>query len=168
MNNFLKKQDSACSSDFQSFISAFYWKTGKAQDIGKRSEQQDAVGIQLASNENNNALLAVLADGMGGIHNGAEFSRIAVETHMDSFQSALNLYQRPENILLSLVLQANRNANRIYDEAEPGGTTLLSVLFLDKKQNEGVHLPRREAVTERKEYSRFSLGMGRRHKTRNG
>lgn len=161
MNNFLKKQDSTCSPDFQSFISAFYWKTGKAQDIGKRAEQQDSIGIQLASSDNSNALLAVLADGMGGMHNGAEFSHIAVETHMDSFQSALDSYQKPENVLLSLALQANSNANRIYDEAEPGGTTLLSVLFLDKKQNEGSHLLRKEVSPEQKEYSRlYFLSVG--------
>lgn len=155
MSNFPRKQDNASGSDFQSFISAFYWKTGKAQDIGKRAEQQDSIGIQLANSENTNALLAVLADGMGGMHDGAEFSRIAVETHMESFQSALNSYQKPENILLSLALQANSNANRIYDEAEPGGTTLLSVLFLDKKQNESGHLLKKEVGIEQKEYSRF-------------
>lgn len=108
-----------------------YWKIGYAQDIGSRSEQQDNLGTVWGSFHDRPALLAVLADGMGGMKDGAAFSRIAVEFHLENFQRVMDSTKYPPYALLSLALQANTEAHKIYDENKPGGTTLVSALFFD-------------------------------------
>ena len=82
-------------------ISTLYWKVGYAQDIGSRSEQQDSVGAVLGTFHDKPALLAVLADGMGGMKNGAEFSRITVDFHLENFQRLLNSTDRLPFVLLA-------------------------------------------------------------------
>jgi protein phosphatase len=51
------------------------WETGHAQDIGAREEQQDAYGF----GERGAAILAVMADGMGGHAGGAAAAEAAVQ-----------------------------------------------------------------------------------------
>lgn len=114
-------------------IAALYWKIGYKQDIGARKEQQDNYGVVLGVFQEKPALLAVLADGMGGMRNGAEFSRIAVDYHREHFQNALDTKTNPPDILLSLALGANKEANKIYDEDHPGGTTLISAFFFEDR-----------------------------------
>ncbi len=109
--------------------SSFYWKTGSRQDIGSRREQQDSCGVASGVYRGAPALIAVLADGMGGMNNGAEFSRITLDHHRKHFQHALDSGSDPAGILLSLAFGANREANAIYDEEHPGGTTLVSAFF---------------------------------------
>lgn len=111
-------------------INSFYWKAGYKQNVGSRSEQQDSVGVMMGSIGDREVLLAVLADGMGGMHDGAQFSKIAVESHLHNFHNVLNQYDKPPDILLALALQANKDANKIYNEDNPGGSTLASVLFI--------------------------------------
>lgn len=131
MNEDIKKQNTSGSTlQDPTVINSFFWKAGYKQDIGSRAEQQDNVGIMLGSVRGKEVLLAVLADGMGGMHDGAQFSRIVVDSHLRNFQSALNQYTRASTVLLSLALQANKDANMIYDEDNPGGSTLVSVLFV--------------------------------------
>lgn len=110
---------------------ALPWQLGLAQDIGARREQQDCIGTVTGSFRGRPALLAVLADGMGGMQDGARFSRIAVSCHQENFQRALDSAAQPAAALLSLALQANEQAHRIYDETRPGGTTLVTALFLE-------------------------------------
>ena len=47
------------------------WKFGQALNIGKRSEQQDRIGVF----HNGNKHLMVVADGMGGIPRGTNCRR---------------------------------------------------------------------------------------------
>ena len=110
--------------------STFYWKKGYQQDPGSRKEQQDTIGLALGNYHEKPALLAVLADGMGGMKDGVEFSRIVADYHCEHFQEALNQVSTPPGVLLSLALRANAEANKIYDEDDPGGTTLVSALFI--------------------------------------
>ena len=115
----------------QAVISSFFWKTGSAQDIGSRAQQQDNLGAVNGSFRGKPALLAVLADGMGGMHDGAQFSQIAVDSHIRFFQSALDSFNSPSEVLIFLAQQANREANAIYNVEKPGGTTLISVLITE-------------------------------------
>lgn len=114
-------------------ISAFYWKTGAQCNIGSRKEQQDDYGIVLGSYVGKPALLAVLADGMGGMKNGAQFSWIAVEYLIKHFQDALDTEAEPPDILMMLALEANKAANKIFDEENPGGTTLVAGMFVEDR-----------------------------------
>ena len=52
------------------------WKFGQAINIGKRSEQQDRVGVFHARNGKRHLL--VLADGMGGLQQGAQAAQIVI------------------------------------------------------------------------------------------
>ena len=52
-------------------ISSFYWKKGAQSNLGSRKEQQDDYGMALGTYKGKPTLLAVLADGMGGMKNGA-------------------------------------------------------------------------------------------------
>lgn len=128
----LKKID-AESAEGTGVISAPCWKTGYAQHIGSRREQQDKMGTVWGSFHGRPALLAVLADGMGGMENGAAFSRIAVDFQLENFQRILDSAKHLPYVLLSLALQANAEAHKIYDENKPGGTTLVTALFFDDR-----------------------------------
>lgn len=120
----LNLQDSAV-------INSFFWKIGYKQDVGSRECQQDSVGVMLGDAHGKEVLLAVLADGMGGMHHGELFSKTVVDSHLRNFQDALNQYDKFYNVLLALALEANKEAYRFYDEKEPGGTTLISALFVE-------------------------------------
>lgn len=111
-------------------ISSLYWKVGADSNIGSRSQQQDSYGVVLGDLKDRPALLAVLADGMGGMKNGKEFSQMAVDFHISHFQETLDRLSDPRLILLSLALRANEETAKIYDEEEPGGTTLVTALFV--------------------------------------
>ena len=108
------------------------WKIGYQQDPGDRKEQQDCVGFAVGVLREKPVLLAVLADGMGGMKNGADFSRITVSYHCEHFQETLKEVRTFPGILLALALHANKEANAIYNEDHPGGTTLISALFTEQ------------------------------------
>lgn len=60
---------------------------GNAQDIGRRQEQQDAFGFSdtESASAKKQGLLAVVADGMGGMAHGSEAGRNAVHTFLNAF-----------------------------------------------------------------------------------
>ena len=120
----LKLQDPAV-------INSFFWKVGYKQNSGSREDQQDSVGVMLGNHQGKEVLLAVLADGMGGMHYGGQFSKAVVDSHIRNFQTVLGRYTKYSNMLLALAWEANREAHRIYDEDSPRGTTLISALFLE-------------------------------------
>lgn len=113
-------------------IPVLSWKIGCAQNIGSRSEQQDSIDTVPGVFRDKPVLLAVLADGMGGMKNGAEYSRITVDFHRNHFQRILDASKDLPSALLSLALQANEEAHKIYDESKPGGTTLVAALLTDE------------------------------------
>lgn len=112
-------------------ISSFYWKKGAQSNLGSRKEQQDDYGMALGTYKGKPTLLAVLADGMGGMKNGAQFSWITVEYLMKNFQDALDTGLPPASVLLTLAHGANKEAHKIYDEEKPGGTTLIAGMFVE-------------------------------------
>jgi protein phosphatase len=61
---------------------------GNAQHIGTRSEQQDAFGIsEIGDSEflSHGGVLAVVADGMGGLEEGGKASRRAIKTFLEAY-----------------------------------------------------------------------------------
>ena len=109
------------------------WVLGYAQNVGARQQQQDCLGTATGSFQGKPVLLAVLADGMGGMKNGAEFSRIAVSFHVNHLQRILDECSALPNALLKLAVQANDEAHKIFEEDRPGGTTLISALFAEDR-----------------------------------
>lgn len=105
------------------------WTVGLYQNIGSRKEQQDSFGKIYSIFHEKPVLLAILADGMGGMKDGAQFSRITVNTHLEKFHSVVEKYENPVNVLLTLAHESNLEANKIYNPDKPGGTTLISAIF---------------------------------------
>jgi serine/threonine protein phosphatase PrpC len=63
---------------------------GNAQDVGRRTEQEDSFGFSDPTNHDfmaHSGLLAVVADGIGGLAHGAEASRIAVQSFLDVYSA---------------------------------------------------------------------------------
>lgn len=62
---------------------------GSGQIIGRREEQQDALGFgTVVLADGRQAPLAVLADGMGGHHGGAIAARLAIETFLGACRAS--------------------------------------------------------------------------------
>ncbi len=105
---------------------------GNAQHIGSRETQQDSFGI--SNNEDSvvaqSGLLAVVADGMGGLSNGAVFSKAAVQGALRSFQN-----EPPEKNDGATLLRVLKRAREAVAETnlDDGGTTFVAVLIRNKE-----------------------------------
>lgn len=87
-------------------------RIGKLHEQGERSGQQDCFGVSDESLIDSHGLLAVVADGMGGLSDGDKVSTAAVEAILDGF----TLYQgkgTPEQQLLLLAGQARESVNKL-------------------------------------------------------
>ena len=101
---------------------------GNEQDHGSRPEQQDSFGISSieASEIKKRGLLAVVADGMGGLNNGAVYSKAAVNGALCSFREE-EPEQSDEATLLRVLKRAKEEVAEtgLYD----GGTTFVATLI---------------------------------------
>ena len=97
---------------------------GQCQNIGKRSSQQDSKGLFGL----NNSLLAVVADGMGGLKNGDRVSRKIVQTIGEDCKSLGT--EKIKGNLMAMVAHANDEVSRMLgpDEVYKSGSTLVAVL----------------------------------------
>lgn len=99
---------------------------GKLHEIGGRKSQQDCFAVSPVDLAGSHGLLAVVADGMGGLADGDKVSQAAVATFLDGFFSAQG---EPGQILLSLTEQANRTVNRMLgSNIGKSGSTLVAGL----------------------------------------
>ena len=101
--------------------------------LGRRDSQQDSFAVSSLSDETlckNKGVLAVLADGMGGMSYGAEISRIVVETMIKGFSSE-NCASTSRDELMNLLYLANQRVADFLKEhpAGKGGTTLVAALL---------------------------------------
>ncbi len=107
-------------------------KIGKLHEQGERAGQQDCFGVSDESLIPDKGLLAVVADGMGGLSDGDRVSAVAVEAVLDSF----TLYQgrcTPEQQLTLLARQAVESVNGFLGTSgqSKSGCTLLLGLVRD-------------------------------------
>lgn len=103
-----------------------------AQNIGKREEQQDYFSFSDMFNKNERNLIgsvAVLADGMGGMQNGAAASRTAVEVFIDTFKK--EVYNVPD--IAQRLYAAMQSANEAVKKIDGAGSTLCAVAVKDWK-----------------------------------
>ncbi|MBV6432417.1 MAG: hypothetical protein IANPNBLG_02559 [Bryobacteraceae bacterium] len=111
---------------------------GNAQHIGSRRQQQDAFGFSNLANEafrKHGGMLAVVADGMGGMAHGEIASRTALKTFLDSYESKTETESIPDALLRGI-----HAANAaVYQQAltmgaaEEMGTTLVAVALLENR-----------------------------------
>lgn len=105
---------------------------GKLHEQGERSGQQDCFGVSDESLIQTRGLLAVVADGMGGLSDGDKVSTAAVESILDNFV----LYQgkcTAEQQLLMLTQYAVESVNKLLgpDSFSKSGSTLVMGLLRD-------------------------------------
>ena len=103
---------------------------GTADTIGTRENQQDSHFVR--GNEQN--LLCVVADGMGGLQNGAEISGIVSYVFKENYPHLASV-NYPEVDLLNIVCSANEQARGYIESTngKPSGSTLVATYIRDEK-----------------------------------
>ncbi len=104
---------------------------GADQDIGARSNQQDNYCV---CEEGTKGTLVVVADGMGGLENGAEVSGIVTYVLKEYFKQLANV-EYPEIELMHMITSANTNVCRYIDSTggKMSGSTLVAAYVREDK-----------------------------------
>lgn len=104
----------------------------KLHEQGARKSQQDSFFVSPEEMIPTHGLLAVVADGMGGLSNGDQVSQTAVTAARDAFYNARGT---PEQVLLTLLAQANRAVNELLgpEGLRSGGSTLVAGLIREER-----------------------------------
>ena len=98
------------------------------QNKGKRREQQDAFYFSNPVDANVKGMLAVVADGMGGMQGGAIMSRIVAETFHEQFDQILKV--EPKEFLLDTGRAAELAVeNHIMRTKLNGGSTVAAIMI---------------------------------------
>lgn len=103
-------------------VSAAYF-----QDIGARDDQQDSYGMTDINQYSQYGVMAVVADGMGGLANGKAVSSALVRTFVEGF-GVVAAYPKCSDALLDLAIRANEQINRMLQGQERSGSTLVTAL----------------------------------------
>lgn len=111
-------------------------------EIGARAEQQDAMWFSGMSDvqaerstgerSEGESVFAVLADGMGGLSDGAKISGLIVEGMRDAYLSK-DRAGEPVPFLQQSLWQVNETVNQYLAGKEPGGSTVIAAYIDDKK-----------------------------------
>lgn len=112
------------------------WKFGAATDIGSRSEQQDRLAIVHSPDAMRH--LIVVADGMGGLKNGAQAAQTLVDVATHRFHQHHG--DAPQAFLQDICQAAHDAINALHGAAAsaPGTTALL--LYLDQQTAFWAHI----------------------------
>lgn len=102
-------------------------RIGKLHQQGARSSQQDCFSVSPEEFLSTYGLLAVVADGMGGLSDGDKVSQAAVSAMLNSF---FLVQGEPNQVLLALLKEANRQVNSLLgpDRYSRSGSTLVAGL----------------------------------------
>ena len=106
---------------------------GNAQHIGSRKEQQDAFGISSLEDlgfRSHGGVLAVVADGMGGLAEGARASGLAVKTFLTAYARKTE-EEKIEEALERALLETNEAVYTLARELQQEdncGTTLVAAV----------------------------------------
>ena len=98
------------------------------QHIGARKDQQDSYGVSDLNAYGTNGVLAVVADGMGGLANGAAVSSTLVHSLLTYFRQTTGK-ENTADMMLDMVTQANDQINRMLQGADRSGSTLVSAII---------------------------------------
>lgn len=106
---------------------------GNAQHLGQRTSQQDAFGFSDTDDPEltrKAGVLAVVADGMGGLALGAEASRLAVKAIIKTYAMLVREQSIPEALDTALLAADSAVAALARAQGEPGnvGTTVVAVV----------------------------------------
>ncbi|MGR8933073.1 MAG: PP2C family protein-serine/threonine phosphatase [Gammaproteobacteria bacterium] len=112
------------------------WNFGAAQDIGGRKEQQDRLTV--LSSPDGRRHLAVIADGMGGLRNGAQAAQIVVDVAAKYFSD--NRSSDPRIFLNRICQAAHEQINNLPVALGPAPGTTILLLYLDNRHAYWAHV----------------------------
>lgn len=102
------------------------------QHIGTREDQQDSYGVSEPGDYACKGVVAVVADGMGGLANGRAVSSALVRSMLDGFANASS-QQNAADFLLEQAVRANMGVNQMLRGQERSGSTLVSCVIREGK-----------------------------------
>lgn len=109
---------------------------GKLHNVGKRSSQQDSFAVSDEKDENlcrEKGIIAIVADGMGGLSNGDKISSMVTLSLLKHFYEK-PLADFPGDTLLDMLKNANKEVNNfLKNKTERCGSTLVTGIIKDKK-----------------------------------
>lgn len=109
---------------------------GKLHNVGKRSSQQDSFAVSDEKDEklcSEKGLIAIVADGMGGLSDGDKISSMVTLSLLKYFYEK-PLADFPGNTLLEMLKKANREVNLfLKNKTERCGSTLVTGIIKEKK-----------------------------------
>lgn len=106
---------------------------GKVHEQGAREEQQDSFGVSDVKDVESyrqRGILAVVADGMGGLSNGGAVSSLLVCTCHNSFNTQPP-HISPADMLVEMAIKSNASVNRMLPVRGQSGSTLVSAIIRD-------------------------------------
>lgn len=121
-----KKKNDAIPTTVMPSGSAVNIEIGKVHEQGAREEQQDSFGVSDMAVLREYGLLAVVADGMGGLSNGGKVSAAATRSVLDAFIMSQGT-SAPKELLVSLLKNAVNEVNELLgeDNLRKSGSTLV-------------------------------------------
>ena len=105
-------------------------RSGVFQAIGARKDQQDSYGMTDPALYAQQGVLALVADGMGGLANGKAVSAALVNTFLGEFRN-IGEYSKPQDTLMKLAISANQRINQMLVGQDRSGSTLVSAIIRD-------------------------------------
>ena len=110
--------------------SGFQLSVEKLHEQGARKNQQDCFAVSPLEFRDQKGVLAMVADGMGGLSNGDKVSQAAVTAALNEFFTAQGT---PEQVLLTLLNRSAAAVNRVLGSGGlgSGGTTMVMGLIRD-------------------------------------
>ena len=106
------------------------WQIAARQTIGKREHQEDSLSYSDTQNPHH-GILAMVADGVGGMSDGQVASGAAAKFMLTKFRQGDSSVE-PSRRLLNLTTDAHREVLRINQEqSNKCGSTVVSVLIMD-------------------------------------
>ena len=104
-------------------------QVGKLHQLGDRESQQDCLAVSPEALYETKGILAIVADGMGGLADGDKVSQTVASTMMNGFM--MNREASPE-LILALTAEANQAVNRFLGVNQGrSGSTLVAGIVKD-------------------------------------
>lgn len=114
------------------------WKVATADAIGGRAEQQDRVGAW--QDTGNDAVLAVVADGVGGHRGGAQAAQIVLDTASEFWSRSPRPVAWPHDLLTEICLAAHERINAAGDGSDSDPASTCAILYADDKLAAWAHV----------------------------
>lgn len=109
---------------------------GKVHGIGSREMQQDSFGVSELHTEDDlrRSILAVVADGMGGMSQGEQASMLSVVSSL-SFFDENKIGENIHDYMLDMAENANAKVIEGLGENSNSGSTLICALFIENEMH---------------------------------